>query len=50
MCVTLTDPQEFNRYDTNHDGLVDAPEYGQGEQRERQRKLDSRDQLMDGVK
>ncbi len=25
------DPQEFGLYDTNRDGLVDAPEYARGE-------------------
>lgn len=32
----ISDPNEFNRYDTNHDGLVDAREYARGEAQERQ--------------
>ena len=32
------DPRQFNRYDTNRDGLVDAPEYAQGEREEHRRK------------
>jgi hypothetical protein len=27
----LLDVRKFNTYDTNHDGLVDSPEYAQGE-------------------
>ena len=27
------DPRKFQMYDTNRDGLVDAPEYAQGERR-----------------
>ena len=27
----FSDPAKFNMYDTNRDGLVDAPEYAQGE-------------------
>ena len=27
----FSDPAKFNMYDTNRDGLVDAPEYGTGE-------------------
>ncbi len=29
--IFFKDPQEFGLYDTNRDGLVDAPEYGRGE-------------------
>ena len=32
----ISDPNEFNRYDTNRDGLVDAREYARGEAQERQ--------------
>lgn len=31
MSVVLIDPREFGQYDTNRDGLVDAPEYARGE-------------------
>ena len=33
------DPNEFNRYDTNRDGLVDTLEYARGEAQERQCKI-----------
>jgi hypothetical protein len=29
--LLFKDPQEFGLYDTNRDGLVDAPEYARGE-------------------
>lgn len=33
LCIykSFLDPRKFNMYDTNRDGLVDAPEYAQGE-------------------
>jgi hypothetical protein len=34
----LIDPREFNRDDTNRDGLVDAPEFARSEAAERRGK------------
>ena len=45
----FSDAREFNRYDQNRDGLVDAPEYERGETQERRSKheLQQRDDWID---